>query len=108
MNFASLRLFPSFTSGAIQRYSFTCESLTGTLPRNHRGGRREKDLDVEPERARPRISKIEAYHLVERRAAATGDLPQAGESGFRFQDSAPMPRLVVLEFVIQRRSRSNQ
>src|SRR6059036_2095213 len=75
MNFASLTSFPSLTSGAIQRYSFTADhppppalprpASTGTLPRDDRRGRREEDLDVGPERARPGVSEVEADHLVE-------------------------------------------
>src|SRR3989441_1428387 len=77
MNFASLMSLPSLTSGAIQRYSFTGRSpstsgttlptSTGSLPRDDRRRRREQDLDIGPEGARPGVSEVETHHLVEGR-----------------------------------------
>src|SRR2546427_7959169 len=118
MNFASLTSFPSLTSGAIQRYSFTADhppppalprpASTGTLPRDDRRGRREEDLDIGPERARPGVSEVEAHHLVEGRAATPAHLPESCDPRLGLQDPAAMPRPVLLELVLKWRPWSDQ
>src|SRR5438445_13740213 len=77
MNFASLTSFPSLTSGAMQRYSLTAtppsisstapSASTGTLPRDDCRGRRQEDLEIVPEGARPGVPEVQAHHLVEGR-----------------------------------------
>src|SRR5436190_6326843 len=67
MNFPSLTPVPSTTSGVTAECSFISARASAGDDRSRRG---EQDFDVGPERARFRITKIEANHFVERRPAA--------------------------------------
>src|SRR2546427_7909755 len=118
MNFASLTSFPSLTSGAMYTDSFTGSpprhpalprpASTGTLPRDHRGGRHQEDLDIGPERARPGVPQVEAHHLVEGRATAPIHLPESCNPRLGLQDPSAMPGLVLLELVRKRRPWSDE
>src|SRR6266545_7042535 len=118
MNFASLTSFPSLTSDAIQQYPFTDIppstsggarfASTSTLPRDDCGGRREEDLDVGPEGARPGVPEVEAHHFVEGRAATPGHLPESCDPRLGLQDPSAVPGLVLLELVGKRRPRPDQ
>src|SRR4051812_36174551 len=63
----------------------------GTYSRQHRLGRCEQDLDVVPDRAGPGVAKIEAHHLVESGAAASGGLPESRDAGLRVEHAAAVP-----------------
>ena len=66
---------------------------------NNRARCREKDLDIGPDRITPCVAKVESHHLVERRAAAAGHLPQPGQSRLGLQDAASVPGLVLVNFI---------
>ena len=78
------------------------------FPEMTAAGRREEDLDVGPEGARPGVPEIEAHHLVEGRAAAPDHLPESREPRLGLEDPAPMPGLVLLELVRKRGSWPDQ
>src|SRR2546428_14012755 len=110
MNLAGCAPSPGWRSGGRQGFLSAANpppppplprpASTGPLPRDDRRGRREEDLDVGPERARPGVSEVEADHLVEGRAAAPANLPESCDPRLGLQDPAAMPRLVLLELVL--------
>ena len=57
---------------------------------------------------RPGVAQVEAHHLVERRAAAAGHLPQAGDPGLASSTRRQCQRLVLLDLVRERRPRSDE
>src|SRR5580700_10921401 len=81
---------------------------TCALPGEHCDRCREENFDVGPERARSGVMKVETHHLVEGRAAAARDLPETGDSRLGLQNLATMPRLVLLDFVLERRPRADK
>ena len=64
-------------------------------------------MSVQSERVL-RVAKVEAHHLVERRAAAAGDLPETGDARLGFEHAAAVPGLVLLDLVRQRRPRADE
>src|SRR5207244_7754973 len=118
MNFENLTSFPSLTSGAMYTDSFTGRpprhpalprpASTGTLPRDHRGGRHQEDLDIGPERARPGVPEVEAHYLVEGRATAPRHLPESCNPRLGFQDATAVPGPVLLKLVRKRRTWPDQ
>src|SRR5206468_4075621 len=75
----------------------------GAFAGNHGARRRQKDLDIGPDRIAAGVAKVESHHFVERRTAAAAHLPQPGQSRLGFKDPASMPGLVLLNFVLERR-----
>src|SRR5688572_8962849 len=71
---------------------------------DHRARRREQYLEVQPERLVLGIADVEPDHLVERRAAAAGDLPQPRDAWLGFQHSTKVPRFVAVHLVRKRRA----
>src|SRR5438876_232036 len=90
------------------RESLRGVASAGAFSRNDGGRCREQDLDVCPERARPCVPEVETHHLVERRTAAAGDLPQSGNPGLYVEKAAAVPRLVLLELVGNRWPRADE
>src|SRR5438477_1156856 len=80
----------------------------GPFSTHNRSRSAEQDPKVGPEGPPPGISQIEAHHLIEGRATAARHLPEAGNPRLGFQDSAAMPRRVMLKLVRKGRSRANQ
>ena len=89
--------------------------LTGVQPRQQaplpeitaRGVARRILMSVQSER-RPRVAEVEPHHLVERRPAAPGHLPQPGDARLGVEHAPAVPRLVLLDLVGERRPRSDE
>src|SRR6476469_9817492 len=118
MNFPSLTLLPSTTSGAIETNSRNgsstlgiapprCRFLTRALAREDRLGCREQNPQVRGQRTCPGVAQVQPDHLVEGRPAAPEHLPQAGHSRLGIAHPAPMPPLVLRNLVGKGRARSN-
>src|SRR5262245_43949352 len=75
----------------------------GTLSCDDRCGCRHQNLDVGPQRAVLGVAKVQTDHVIESRAAAAGDLPQTSDARLCFEDPPAMPRLVLIDFVLERR-----
>src|SRR5262245_65862986 len=107
MNLPSCTRCPRATSGATHRYSGTSTISplpSASAPAGDDGGRRlADDHEISSQRARLRIAQIQPHHLVERRAAASGDLPQSGESRPGVDDPPPVPALILRVLVEPRR-----
>src|SRR5690349_3085970 len=84
------------------------EVSAGTLPRDHRTRCREQDLHVVPERAIAHVSKVEAHHFVERRAAASLHLPQSGDARLGLKYPTAVPGLVLVHLVLEWRARADE
>src|SRR2546422_3713310 len=78
-------------------------NLVRALTGKHGSRSPQKDLDIEPGRPRPRILQIETHHIVKAEPASPVDLPEAGNSGLHFQYAPPMPDVVDLELIRDRR-----
>src|SRR2546428_6274471 len=83
-------------------------NLVRALTGKHGSRSPQKDLDIEPGRPRPRIMQIEAHHVVKAEPASPVHLPEAGNSGLHFQYAPPMPDVVDLELIRDRRSGADQ
>src|SRR5688572_13286961 len=113
-------LRPSRTSAAtaansfIDTDSFSIRLLlrdgasAGALAGDHGARRRQQNAKIRAEGARLRVADVHAHHLIEGRAASSLDLPQSGQTGLRAGDALPMPGAVLLEFVMQRRTGTDQ
>src|SRR6266571_449370 len=103
MNDASLTSRPSLTSGAMHRYWLMPTPVsTRTLARDDGRRRGKENLDVGPEGTPPGVAEVEAYHLVEGGTASARDLPESGDSRLGFDESPPVPELVLDELVRKR------
>src|SRR5262249_49826758 len=78
------------------------------LAGDHDGRGSTDDGEIRPQRLCSRVAQVEADHLVERRAAPTGDLPQSGHAGFGIDDATAMPGPVLRVFVRHGRSWADQ
>src|SRR5881628_3921371 len=103
MNDASLTSRPSLTSGAMHTYWLMPTPVsTRTLARDDGRRRGKENLDVGPEGTPAGVAEVEAYHLVEGGTAPARDLPESGDSRFGFDESPPVPELVLDELVRKR------
>src|SRR5215471_388010 len=83
-------------------------ALIRAIAKEHGFRRKEKDLQVQPERPPSGVLQIETDHVVEARPATTVDLPKPRQARSDFNDPSPMPQSIVLELVGQRRARTDQ
>src|SRR3989454_1033672 len=67
----------------------------------------EKNLEIEPERPRPRVLEVETHHVVEWEAASPAHLPEAGDPGLHVQQAPAVPDVVGLELVRDRGARAD-
>src|SRR2546428_3054945 len=81
------------------------DALVRTVTGKHRLRSPEKDLDIQPQRPRARIFEIESHHVVEREPASPVDLPEAGDSGLHLHQAPPVPDVIDLELIGDRRAR---
>src|SRR2546428_10316123 len=84
------------------------DALVRTVTGKYRLRSPEKDLDIQPERPRARISEIESHHVVEPEPASPVDLPEAGDSGLHLHQAPPVPDVVDLELIGDRRAPPDQ
>src|SRR5437867_10149500 len=109
MNDASLTSRPSLTSGAMHTYWLMPTPVsTRTLARDDGRRRGKENLDVGPEGTPAGVAEVEAYHLVEGGTAPARDLPESGDSRFGFDESPPVPELVLDEPARTRGARPDQ
>src|SRR4030095_14670439 len=78
--------------------------FAGALTGDHCTWCCQEDLDIGPSRRVFRIPEIKADHVIESRPASTAYLPQSGDAWFGLQHSSVVPRLVLLHFVMKRRT----
>src|SRR5215510_13384514 len=80
-----------------------------SLPFSHKQRRQcfENDLQIEPERPILNVEDVELYHLFERKAITTADLPEPCQSGLYIQPLT-MPGFVAFDFVWNRRTGTDQ
>src|SRR2546425_6272813 len=83
-------------------------NLVRALTGKHGAWSPQKDLDIEPRRPRSRILQIETHHVVKGEPASPAHLPEAGNSWLHFQYAPPMPDVVDLELIRDRRSGAHQ
>src|SRR2546426_11135860 len=103
MNDASLTSRPSLTSGVMHTYWLMPTPVsTRTLARDDGRRRGKENLDVGPEGTPPGVAEVEAYHLVEGGTAPARDLPESGDSRFGFDESPPVPELILDELARKR------
>src|SRR5579871_1818846 len=67
----------------------------------------DKDFEVKPEGPVVDVLEVELHPLVEVDAIAAADLPDACEPGLH-RETATMPRVVMLNFARNRRTRSDE
>src|SRR2546422_11603724 len=79
-------------------------NLVCALTGKHGSRSPQKDLHIEPGRPRSRILQIETHHIVKTEPASPVHLPEAGNSGLHFQYAPPMPDVVDLELIRDRRA----
>src|SRR5438093_10531606 len=79
-------------------------ALVRTLPGKHSLRRLQEDLQIQPERPPRRILEIETHHVVERHSTSAVHLPEAGDSWLHFEQASPVPEVVGLELVRNRRA----
>src|SRR2546426_7538197 len=84
------------------------DALVRTVTGKHRLRSPEKDLDIQPQRPRARIFEIESHHVVEREPASPVDLPEAGDPWLHLHQAPPVPDVVDLELIGDRRPRPDQ
>src|SRR5438552_19094424 len=65
-------------------------------------------LEIGPERGRSGVLIVEANHFIEGRAATASHLPESRDPRLDFDDTARVPRFVLVHFVLNRRSRSDE
>src|SRR3954463_11681779 len=82
--------------------------LAGAAARENSLGRLHKNLYVNTYGPILRVLEIQADHLVEGRSAATVNLPQAGDPRLHFEEATAVPGRVSLEFIRNRRTRSDE
>lgn len=82
--------------------------LERIISKEHSFRSQQKDSYVEPDRASPNVSKIQAHHLVEPHATTSVDLPQPSDPGLYFEDAPTMPQVVLLALIGQWRSWSDK
>ena len=102
MNFGKLDVLPELHVGRNAQIRSSMSRIgwshgVGTLaaaplPEMHRARRVASRIlmSVQSEQC-PRVAKVEADHLVERGAAAAGDLPEPGDAGLGFEHAAAVP-----------------
>src|SRR5271156_61759 len=106
---AQMLAFP-FGSGAVTpaRALADLTGLVGAIARKDRAGRLQQDLHIEHRRPYSGILQIQPDHLVERRFASPVHLPQSGNPRPRLQQAAPVPHVVSLQLIRNRRPRPDQ
>src|SRR3989442_7147402 len=98
-----IMIYPRFVD--IERWA---DALVRTVTGKYRLRSPEKDLDIQPERPRARISEVESHHVVEPEPASPVDLPEAGDSGLHLHQAPPVPDVVDLELIGDRRERAGK
>src|SRR5205809_7909958 len=76
--------------------------------RQHDAHGSDENFQIEPERPARRIAQIEPDHVVEAQPASTRDLPEPGDAGLRLEHAPPMPHVIALELVGNRRARADE
>src|SRR6202035_2382055 len=78
------------------------------LALNHSSGSLRQNLQIQPDGPGTRILQIETHHFIKTCPTTSLNLPQTRDAGFDFQNTPPVPHFVLLEFVGERRTRTNQ
>src|ERR1700680_745640 len=84
------------------------EPSVSTLAGKHSLWSVQKYFDIQPKRPLPHVTQIEPHHIVKCGFAAAGDLPQARDSRFYFQESRSVPGLIEIYLIGNRGPRTNQ
>src|SRR5271156_2901829 len=106
---AQMLAFP-FGSGTVTpaRALADLTGLVGAIARKDRAGRLQQDLHIEHRRPYSGILQIQPDHLIKRRLASPVHLPQSGNARPRLEQAPPVPDIIGLQLVRNRRPRSNQ
>src|ERR1700722_16692446 len=68
----------------------------------------EKNLQIEPDRPRLAVTQVQADHFIEACTIASAHLPQSCYPGPHFENPAPVPDIINLEFVWDGRTRADE
>src|SRR5487761_858614 len=90
------------------RMSLTLQLELRAISTEHGKWRGQENLEVQPKRPFLRIAQVKPHHLVEACTVAPAHLPEAGHPGFQLQDSPPVPDVVHLELIWNRRARADE
>src|SRR6266480_6134473 len=83
-------------------------TLVSAFTQNYRGGRLEKNSQVQPDGPISCVLQIQADHLIKPGAAATFHLPQTRDSRLDLKHSAAVPHVIRPELVCNRGPWTNQ